>query len=1335
MVSPVHPLVARKTETESRTDENGGSVLSFAQERLWFLEQLESGRPVYNVPLAWRVQGQLNKAALQSALSALAARHEPLRTVVESRDGQPLQRVLPAGPVPLPEMDLRRYPAAEREHAARAQADKEARRPFRLDRDLPLRSLLLRLADQDWIFVLTVHHIAWDGWSVPILYRELEEGYAAALRERSPEWAPLPMRYLGHARKEREEWTGERLRTELDWWRQQLAGAPETTLLSADDVRPQQSSGRGAWQAIMLPRQLLDALQDLSRREGCSLFMTLLAAWFVLLSRLNGQQDLVVGSPMANRSGQELDGLIGLFINSVALRGDLSGDPPFRELLNRVRNMTLDVYDHQQLPFDKLVEALRPDRNPGISPLFQTMFVLQNPRPQAPRLEELELQRLDLETGTAKFDLTLMAEDKNGLEIGAEYNCDLFSAAQIHRLLSRYERILQGVVARPQARLHELPLIDEAERLLLLADGSGVRAEYPRCGVNDLFEKQAARRRGAVALEWKGGQLSYQELDQQANQLAWGLRRQGAGPNTVVGICLDRSPNLIVAMLGVLKTGAAYLPFSPSEPAGRRNPLLMNSAVTLVIANPIHCQDLPPSIVIRSPEQLRKGQPETRLWESGVPDQLACVLSTSGSTGAPKGVEVLHRGIVRLLIGADYVHLDANEVLLHLSPVSFDLATFEVWGALLHGARCVLYPPQPPTPRELAEVVQRHHVTTLWLTSSLFNEVVDEAPQALAGVRQLLAGGEALSVEHVRRVMELYPKLHMINGYGPTESTTFTTCYRVPDPPKPGARSVPIGRPIANTDVYVLDAFGQLQPRGVPGELYIGGDGLARGYRNQPQRTAERFVPNPLCEGERLYRSGDRVCWREDGTLEFLGRTDDQVKLRGYRIELGEVEAVLTSHPNIERAAVAVRGEASARRLVAWLVASPGLDLGTLRIDLRGRLPEFMIPAQFLRVERLPLTPQGKLDRRALPEPSACETAPVTPMRPYSPEEARLERIWKTLLGVAGVGPLDNFFELGGHSLLAGKLLARIEQSFGVRLTMASLFEHPTLEAMAAALNKLQPQRWLPPIVPIESQGSQPPFFCVGAGPFFRPLARCLGPDQPFLGINLGNDHQLLPPYRFEDLGALVARAIRERQPEGPIHLGGWCLHGVVAYEAACQLRRQGREVPTLALFDVPHPSFWRGVTMEPERVNYHLQQTRKLGAREVLTYLRERIDGLGVRLQTHLWTAAYRLHRMARVTPRWWFRDMLQLLYFTARHYYPEDCGETVYLFRSQQRPGGAEADPAFGWRPLLGDRLVVREIPGDHRSMFQNPSVSALAAELKRCWTLMPAGELPEILPADRP
>jgi len=1285
--------------------------LSFAQERLWFLEQMAPGSAVYNVPMAWRMRGHLQRQALQEALTALTARHESLRTVFFEIDGCPRQKVAAVRPVPLAEIDLRLLPPGERESALLAEARREVRRPFDLRRDVLLRGLLLRLGDEEWGFVLTLHHIAADGWSVPVLYRELEEAYAAFLHGHAPEWAP-PLQYVDYARRQREEMTGERLRGELDWWRRQLEGMPEGLVLPEEGTPA--PTAEGGWQAMNLPQPLVTALEDLSRREQCSLYMTLLAAYLLLLSRYSGEDDILVGSPMANRFGRDLEGMIGFFVNTVVLRGNLRGDPAFRTFLRQVREMVLDAYDHQQAPFEKLVEMLRPQRQRDVSPLFRVLFVMQNDRPQAPQLEGLSLQRMELETGTSKFDLTLAVERKQAWEVGVEYRTRLFSATQMQRLLQHYRALLEGIVAHPEARLSQIPMLTDEEAVQLPRWSRG-RHEAWRGGVHERVAEQAARRPGAVALQWSGGALSYGDLEARANQLAWGLLARGAGPETVVAVGLERSPELIVALLGVLKAGAAYLPFSPADPAPRRNQLLQDAAVKLVLRGEHAPLDLPHGMPSCSIAELMRGQASSRPCLPVSPEQLACVLSTSGSTGTPKGVEVLHRGIVRLLHGIDGLELDEKEVLLHLSPVSFDAATFEIWAALANGARCVLYPPQPPTPRELAEVLLRHRVSTLWLTTSLFNEVVDEAPQALAGIRQLLTGGEAISVGHVRRAMQRYPRLRLFNAYGPTEATTFTCCYGIPAVPTAETSSLPIGRPIANTEVWILGAGRQLQPVGVPGELYIGGDSLARGYRARPEFTAERFCAHPFAPGERLYRSGDKVCWRADGSIEFLGRMDEQVKLRGFRIEPGEIEAVLCRHPQVERAAVMVQGESTSRRLVAYLVTRTSVPTGVLRTFLRGQLPEFMIPAQFIRLERLPLTPQGKLDRRALPAPGAV--LPVEPVQigPRIPEELQLEKIWKSVLGLEAIAPESSFFDLGGHSLLAARLLARIEQGFGVRLSMAALFEHATLRAMAELLRGQSGERWQPPIVPIQPRGARVPFFCIGAGPFALPLVRCLGLEQPFLGVDLDNRHELQAPYRFDEIAASVVRAIRARQAEGPYQLGGWCLHGVVAYEAACQLRRQGAEVSTVALFDAPHPSFWRGVTMDSDRVRFHLRQARRMSLDEALRYARERWQGALFRAQTISWKMGYRFCLRTGVTPRGWLRDMLQVLYYAACEYEPEAYPGPVHLFRSQQRPGGSESDPAFGWRPLLGEHLIVREVPGTHRSMFQEPVVSVLAAELR--------------------
>jgi len=1054
--------------------------LSFAQQRLWFLQQLAPASSTYNISRLYRLDAAMRPAALATALAALVERHEVLRTRYLRVAGEPVQSVDAAAAVPLPAVDLVGLPPAVREGEARRIAAGLFRRPFDLGAGGPLRAALVRPREREHLLLLSLHHVAADGWSMAVLERELGALHAALAAGCRPALPALPIQYGDFAAWQRGWLKRPVLRPQLEFWRARLAGAPELLELPADRPRPAMQSFRGALAARPLPPAAAAALAALAGRQGVTLFMALLAACDLLLYRYTGQSDLLVGTPIANRGRGELEGLIGFFVNMLVLRADLAGDPEAATLLARLRELALDAYAHQDLPFERLVEDLRPERHLGHSPLFQVMVALEEAPPALPA--PLLAAPFAVATPTTKFDLTLtLVKTGAALVLRAEYSSDLFDAPTAERLLGHAANLLAALAAAPPgARLSQLPLLGAEERRELLAAGRGAATPYPReRTVHELAAEQAARRPHAVALALGGECLTYGELGRQAGRLARRLLQLGVGPEALVGVYLERSLELVVALLGVLESGAAYLPLDVAYPPERLALLLDRSGTRVVLTREALRGNLPPSRPAAGTQVIcldgevgvtavtASAPPPFR----GDPESLAYVMFTSGSTGEPKGVAVPHRGVVRLVRDTDYVRFGPEEVFLQLVSVAFDVATFEIWGALLNGGRLAIFRPGPVAPAEIEQALREQGVTALWLTAGLFNLVVDAAPAALDGVRQLLAGGDVLSPAHVQKVLERLAGGVLVNGYGPTESTTFASCHRMCRPEDAGA-PVPIGRPIANTSIQVAGRDGQPAPAGVPGELLIGGDGLARGYFRRPDLTAERFVPDPFAAapGERLYRTGDLVRLGSDGLLHFLGRIDGQVKIRGFRVELGEIEEALRRLPGVAQAAVlALDGgpadpagapglpdrSAAERRLVAYVVrdsAAPG-SAGELREALARQLPAYMIPAEVVFLDSLPLTAHGKIDRgallasgRALPAAGGAEQPPRTEL------EHLIAALWQELLQRTGFGIEDNFFELGGHSLLMAQVQGRLQDALGRDVPVTELFRFPTIRSLAARL-------------------------------------------------------------------------------------------------------------------------------------------------------------------------------------------------------------------------------------------------------------------------------------------
>ena len=1034
------------------------------QERLWLLEQLQPGTPLYNVLWSAWLEGPLNVAAFERALAGLFQRHEALRTTFATQAGEPVQVIHPRVAVSLPVVDLRNLSEAEREAEGLRVASEEARRPFNLADGPLVRALLVRTEETKHLLVLTLHHIISDGWSLGVAIRELGALYGAELHGRP---SPLPEPVLqpaDHAMWQREWLKGEALEAQLGYWRQQLAGAPTVLELPTDFPRPSLQRFRGDTVRAHLPAALTERLHALCRREGVTPFMGLLAAFQLLLSRVSGQEDVCVGSPIAGRHHPGLEELIGFFVNTLVLRTRLGGNPTFRELLHRVRATTLDAYAHQDVPFERLVEALQPPRSLSHAPLVQVVLALNEGARLDAAPEGLAMRPVELASGTAKFDLTLsLFETREGLTGTLEYDADLFTPATASRLMRQLRVLLEAAVADPGQRVGDLPMMDAADRQRLLVEWNDTTAAYPRdASLAELFEAHAARTPDAIAAECQDTRLTYGELDRRANQLARHLRKLSVGPGMPVGLCMQRSLELVVGMLGILKAGGAYVPLDPTYPRERLAFMVEDTRLSVVLSQRSVREVLPTDSganVVLLDEAWSKIalEPDSSPGVKMPAQSLAYVMYTSGSTGRPKGVCIPQRGVARLVLGNQYARLGPEEVFLQLAPICFDASTFEMWGALLHGAKLVLFPPTTPTVDALKDVLVRHGVTTLWLTAALFEAVSAARPDALDGVPQVFSGGDVLPLSAVRERLARGGML--VNGYGPTEVTTFASCHVM----KSGSLvegSVPIGRPIANTRVYVVDRGLRLVPPGVPGELLIGGDGLAWGYLGRPELTSERFIPDAFGPeaGGRLYRSGDLVRYREDGALEFLGRMDAQVKVRGYRVEPGEVEDALRKHPAVAEAVVVARPDpAGGKRLVAYAVPRQGetLEPRVLRAFLAESLPEFMVPAALVPLAALPMAPSGKVDRATLPEPEVSRPAGSTFAEPTTALERQVAELWAQVRGVEWVGVEDHFFaDLGGSSMSVVKACALLRDELKRDVPATRFFEHPTVRAFAMSLER-----------------------------------------------------------------------------------------------------------------------------------------------------------------------------------------------------------------------------------------------------------------------------------------
>jgi amino acid adenylation domain-containing protein len=1163
----------------------GPLPLSFAQERMWFLHQLAPKSSAYAIPAAVRLQGPLNKLALRASVAELVRRHEALRTTFEERGGRPVQLIHPILDPAWAEQDLRVLPRADRERTAAELAAAEARRPFDLATGPLLRVLLLQLEEEQHVVVLTTHHIVSDQWSYGIIARELVAEYNAQCDGTArPLQRELELQYADFAQWQRTWLTGVPLEHHLAFWKNRLIGLTPLALPS-DRPRPTGHSFQGDHVSLDLPWSLIQRLKQITVTEGVTLYMVFLAGFFSLLHRVTGQRDIVIGTPIANRNWLATEGMIGTFVNTLVLRGDISPDMDFRRVLKMTRDVSLDAYAHQDLPFEKLVEALQPDRGQAGLPLVQVLFNFANTPFARTDFKYLSWTPYEIHRGAAQFDLTLSIDPAASRKAYLEFSTELFDKQTAERWVRHYLTLLQAMVEEPAQPLGRLPLLRDDERRLLTVEWNATGTTFARpATVSELFEAQAERVPTKSAVSDHQETLSYAELNARANQLARHLQSLGVGPDVVVGVHMDQSVDLLVCLLGIMKAGGAYLPLVPGLPAKRMAVMLDTGRVgclvtTSGLAPAVPVPQCPVVMMDRDQDAIGRQNGKNLPQRAGAA-HLVYVLFTSGSTGLPKGVEVEHRGLTNVLESMRrQPGISEEDVLLSVTPLSFDIAGLELFLPLIAGAQVLLTSrPHAVDGAWLKTQLDGGHLTIMQATPATWRLVLQAGWRGARKVT-VLCGGETLSADLARALTDRAAAVW--NLYGPTETTIWSTIERVRDID----RTISLGRPIANTQVYVLDVNLEPVPIGIPGELYIGGVGVARGYRGNRELTSERFVPSPFQTGARLYRTGDSVRWLSDGRLEFLGRIDFQVKVRGFRVEPGEIETVLGQFPTVSQAVVIAPKQGEEQQLVAYVTLHDKdrvpFDAPAMRRFLRERLPDYMVPARIVAMDRFPLTPNGKIDRSGLPLPAEGWSPSVGgTVAPRDRIELQLAALWEQILGLSGVGVRDNFFDLGGHSLLALRMFSAIERVFGMRLPMALLFQAPTIEGLAEVLRgegRSIPWRSL---VAIQAHGGQPPFFVVpGVGGnvlIFARLARLLGEEQPFYGLQAqGLDGKAKPFTRIEDMARHYIAEIRTVQPTGPYRIGGTCTGGLVAHEMAQQLAAHGEEV-ILAVMESWHPRSYR---------------------------------------------------------------------------------------------------------------------------------------------------------------
>jgi amino acid adenylation domain-containing protein len=1330
--------------------------LSYAQELLWLLDQLNPNLSVYSVPRGMRISGPLNVDALKRLLDTIVNRHEVLRTTYGLHNGRPVQRIAERASIDFTQVDLSTVPPAAQDEEVTRLFTEAAIRPFDLSRDVMMRALLLRLAPDEHALYMGSHHIASDGWSKSVLFKEMYALYEAYCNGRPSPLPELPIQYADYAVWQRGQSGGEAQRNQLAYWLQQLAGAPPRLELPIDRPRPAVQTFRGSFVRLIFPKSLANACKALGQKEGATLFMVLLAAFDALVYRYTGQADIVVGTPVAGRNRPETEGLIGYFTNTLALRSDVSGNPTYRELLARVRHMALAAYENQDLPFEKLVIELKPERDLSYSPVFQVLFSVGHVGAGAPELPGLTTTPLMVDRGITKFDLTMGITDReDGLSAGFEYSTDLFHATTIRRMLDSFRLIVEAIVTDPDCRVDDLPVLPAAERQRILADWNDTWTDLPADPiVHQLIEAQVRRTPDAPAVVAGNRHLTYRQLNDRANQLAHHLRKRGVGPEVLVGVCTGRSFETAVALLGVLKAGGAYLPLDQAYPKDRLEFMLEDARVSVLLTEqslrarmPDHraaviCLDSDWSEIVRESAE----NPAVRVE----PDHPVYVIYTSGSTGRPRGVVVTHRSLVNhnLAVQKPYA-IGPTDRVLQFSSLSFDIAVEEIFPTWMAGGAVVLRPPDLPlSGAPFLRWLRENGITVLDLPTAVWHEwvhdlsTIDEPlPEAL---RLVIVGGEkALPTAFAAWRKAVGNRVRWINTYGPTEGTVIATLHE-PGPPAgtaEDAADLPIGRPITNVQTYILDAALQPVPEGVTGDLYLGGLGLARGYLGQPRLTAERFIPDPFgrTPGGRLYRTGDRGKYRADGNIEFQGRADHQVKIRGFRVEPGEIETELCRHSGVREAAVVVRGAAGQTRLVAYVVPNGAAPTArSLQDQLRKNLPEYMIPADIVALAALPKTPNGKVDRRALPEPYPGQGSGRETVAPRDPIEAQLVMIWESVLGVRPIGVRDNFFELGGHSLLAVRLFAQTAKVFGTTLPLATMFRMPTVEQLAEFLRQEESSSYTwDTLIPIQPNGSRPPLFCVAAPTVnalgFVFLARHFDAEQPVYGLQSQYGAKRRQVYSREEYQALAAdyiAAMRKIQPRGPYYLAGTCEGAHIAFEMTRQLADGDEAVGLLAMLDAWPLENSTNYFLHAY-VHYYASRVRSLlsrGAREVLALAGRKSKRMLRALTGTLHSPPSKSPpKHADCTVTWEVLpevdDWVARLW-PGRDFVPPTIPGRITVFRVEKQAYWRVRDEQLCWGPWAEGGVDVHVIPGRHSTILREPNVRVLVERLSACLRLAQAG-----------
>jgi amino acid adenylation domain-containing protein len=1295
--------------------------LSFSQESLWFLQQLDPENIAYNSNYLLKLTGGIDRYSIERALNALVHRHAPLRTVYPNQGGSPVQVIIPFESFALPYVDFSGLPEGEQQQAIRRYISEQGDLPFDLQRGSLTRFALLHTDPNVNYFFFCTHHIGFDAWSRQIFLSELTQLYGAYRSGKEPVLPELPVQYIDYALWQKEWFCGEILEAYLEHWKNILSGDLPILELPTDRPRPLLQTFRGARFHFPLSQALSSQMKGFCQQERLTLFQLLLAAYALLLMRHTGQEDIIMGCPFANRPRPELDGLVGLFVNTLPIRVNLSGNPSVRELLKQVQSVLLDAFAWQAAPFEALVSEISPQRDLSRTPVFQAVINLRNiPKRQA-IIEGLEIENIPRENAPRPFDISLEFEtgEDGILDSSFQYNVDLYDEATISAMASHYQNLLCGLLTKPDRPIAELEILTPSELKQIVFDWNETGADFPQVCIHDLITAQAEKDSEAVAVASNDISMTYGDLEKKANQLAHYLRANGVRAEDRVGFYLPRSEKILISLLAILKAGGAYVPLDPTYPAERIAYMVENSHPAVIVTLSYLSKQLP--------DQFRKIYLDT---ESGSIDtcesrrpvsitdnnSLAYVIYTSGSTGRPKGAMNAHKGVVNYLSHLTRrFHLGASDRVVQFTSLSFDPSVWSILGTLSFGGTVFLLDDdQMRDPDLIYSAIIEYQATHINTVPTMLKAICESA---LAGgpkknyLRLISAGGEVIreaDLELLHRAFGESVKLN--NHYGPTECSISCTHYLVPAALPNSLQVVPIGKPISNVRNYILDNNFHPVPQGVKGEMFIGGIGVGQGYWNRPDLTAERFLVDPFWSGGRMYRTGDIVRQLPDGTICFLGRSDDQVKIRGYRVELSEIETVVHEFPGVKDAAVVFWHQDGPETLVAYITLLEGQKekiQADLREYLAARLPFYMLPSAIMVLKEMPITPSRKIDRRALPRP---EAGAVTDryLAPRNDIETRLVSIWKEILAVEQVGVRDNFFELGGHSLLAVRLMASIQEEFGQSLPLLLLFKDGTVEAIAESLTNTAKTSLHLGIEPVHPQGTAPPLFLIRPYSYMHDLVLALSPEQPVFGLVPVENGKMVYQKSVQETAKVYYRNLVDIFPQGPYLLLGHSAQGYFALELARLLIQSGQEVVFLGLLDTFHPYFKSTANLD-DRINFHINNLRDENLRGILQYFGQGIQ----RLSNRLWSRVINAKMVKRNVPE--DEKIREAMRNLVRTYEPEPFEGKVTIFAATERPWDIRGDPMEQWANTITGHVNIVPIPGDHITMLQPPHVVVLAEKIK--------------------